>query len=122
MLKMKTISIAAITLTICAMTSPASAQNHPTQIGQPVLSQKTQTAEAAQVKTPPLKSAQKIKRVVKPVPATARATTTQSTTVYARQISAVTSENTPQTRFVYSRRKDDSRTLVYFSPEANKSR
>ena len=114
MRKLKMISVITLTVVSCAMASEASAQSTPTlDISQPFLTPSVKTERLVSPKT---------KRTVRPLPVRASSKLTRHKNVYGRTIKANMSEKTVSTRFIYSRRKNDTLMPVYFGDEAKKSR
>lgn len=123
MLNFKNISVAALTVSICAFGSTASAQpSTPALIDAPT----APTAEAAPRAMPKLFSTKtavrKVKRVVKAVPIQASAAQLQQKTLKNGVYNANSSKETAPTRFVYSRRKHDINMRVLFNADSLNAR
>lgn len=127
MFKSKTATVVTLTMAICVMASQASAQTSPQALetAHPILSQSPVTIKSVETERkamPNGMSVRKITRVLKAVPVQATATQLQQKSVYSGVINAKASEENGQTRFIYSRRKDDTHMPVYFNEESLKSK
>ena len=118
MLNLKTISVITLSISLSALASHASAQTSSQEL-------KTATVKSveAEPKTMPRgMTVRKIKRVVKPLPTLTTATQPEQTYMSRAVINATSSDQKPQTRFIYNRSAVETQMPVYFSEDALKAK